>query len=56
VIPREVLRQVNLEPGEKVFFTAREGFVELVPESTVASWLRRGRETARQVGGAPDAE
>jgi AbrB family looped-hinge helix DNA binding protein len=43
VIPKDVLKQANLAPGATVFLTVREGIVELVPASIVASWLRLGR-------------
>lgn len=49
VIPKEILRQANLAPGEQVFLAAREGLVELVPASTLATWVRRGREGSGKV-------
>jgi AbrB family looped-hinge helix DNA binding protein len=45
VIPKDVLKQANLGPGSTVFLTVRKGIVELVPASTVASWLQSGRTT-----------
>lgn len=43
VIPRDVLKRVNLSPGESVYVAARDGIVELVPAATLSEWVRRGR-------------
>lgn len=43
VIPKEVLRQAELNPGEKVYAVARSGVVELVAASRIAAWYRKGR-------------
>lgn len=44
VIPKEVLKQARLMPGERVYLMARLGIVELVPVSRLAEWYRQGRD------------
>jgi AbrB family looped-hinge helix DNA binding protein len=46
VIPREVLKQAHVSPGDKVYVTVRSGVIELVPANRVAEWYRRGRGDA----------
>lgn len=43
VIPRDVLKAAKLAPGESVYVTVADGIVQLLPASTVATWLREGR-------------
>ena len=54
VIPKEILKQAGLGPGESVYLTARSGMVEVVPVSRVTSWYRRGRESGTPEGSRSD--
>lgn len=54
VIPKEILKQAGLGPGESVYLTARSGVVEVMPVSRVTDWYRQGRESGTREGRRTD--